>query len=619
MNIRRALALSALCLCFMAAGQERLRREDSFLGVHFDFHAGAGDKEIGARTTPEMVQAIIDMIHPDYLQIDCKGHAGYSSYPTEVGNPAPGFVGDPLAVWRKVTADNGVALYLHYSGVWDFRAVELHPEWAVVERDGTLSKTTTSVFGQYVDKLLIPQLKELAGKYGADGVWVDGECWGTAPDYGERAVRMFKEQTGADAPRTPEDPLWFEWIQFHREAFRNYLRHYTAAVRKEYPEFQICSNWAFTHHMSEPVSAAVDFLSGDYSPSNSVNSARIAARYLANQGMPWDLMAWSFGYDNGKSLGQKPSAQMMREAAVTLSQGGGFQAYITQNRDGSVNLDKLPPMADAARFARARQKFCHHSVAVPQVAVHLSTFDYQHHPLPGENPWQMFSNFTGRAGGILECLLECQYSVDLAGENHLLPDMSRFPLIVVPECETLSPLFRDDLLKYAREGGSLLVIGEKMSGFFSEASGIALKGSGWFSTALGDGLIGFIPEGISENYEAGKDAEGIRSKVKGIVKELFAEPVAEVASSPFVDVSVREHNGKLQIHLVNTSGDHRNSPFTETIDPVRDIEVSVRTPAKPRAIIRQPYGNSLKFKYKEGKATFHLDALDIYDIIEVQM
>ena len=45
--------------------------------------------------------------------------------------------------------------------------------------------------------------------------------------------------------------------------------------------------------MAEPVSAPLDFLSGDYSPEDSVNSARLSARYLARQGKTWDLMAWS--------------------------------------------------------------------------------------------------------------------------------------------------------------------------------------------------------------------------------------------------------------------------------------------------------------------------------------
>jgi hypothetical protein len=605
------LFLFVILSSLTASGQERLRRDQSFLGIHFDFHAGATDKNIGANTTPEMVGTILDMVHPDYIQVDCKGHPGYSSYPTEVGNPAPGLVTDPLAVWRKVTADRGVGLYMHYSGVWDARAVELHPDWAVKDPAGNPSDRITSVFGPYVDKLLIPQLKELAGKYKVDGMWVDGECWATTLDYGEKAVRLFKEETGFDAPRSPQEPHWFEWKQFCREAYRKYLRHYIAAVKSEYPDFQICSNWAYTHHMSEPVSAPVDFLSGDYSSTNSLNSARVAARYLAWQGVPWDLMAWSFALTDGAHL-QKPSIQLIRESAVTLSQGGGFQAYYTQNRDGSLNLDKLKSMADVAVFARARQPYCHHSVSVPQVAVLVSTYDYQH-----RND-ALFPNATGGAAGVLNCLLEAQYSVDLVGEATLLPDMSRFPLIVVPECESLSEVFRDDLLEYVKAGGSLLVVGAGMSGFFSKASGIGLKESEWFSAALGDGKIGFIPTEIAGDYESGKGSDGIRAKVNMLVNELFPEPMVEVVSSPYVDVSLRTLNGKLQVHLVNTSGDHRHAPILESIDPVKEIEVSLRLPEKPSRIVCQPEGKDLKFKYKDGKATFKLPSLEIYDIIEVK-
>ena len=67
----------------------RLKRPESFLGIHFDFHAGADCTEVGKNMTPEMVAASVDKVQPDYVQIDCKGHPGYSSYPTKVGNPAP--------------------------------------------------------------------------------------------------------------------------------------------------------------------------------------------------------------------------------------------------------------------------------------------------------------------------------------------------------------------------------------------------------------------------------------------------------------------------------------------------------------------------------------------------
>jgi len=64
---------------------KRLRRSESFLGVHFDFHARDDCTEIGKNVTPEMVERIIDLVQPDFLQCDGKGHPGLASYPTKVG------------------------------------------------------------------------------------------------------------------------------------------------------------------------------------------------------------------------------------------------------------------------------------------------------------------------------------------------------------------------------------------------------------------------------------------------------------------------------------------------------------------------------------------------------
>lgn len=105
----------AHCQVSLAGDPPRLKRAESFLGLHLDFHASATDQNIGQNTTPEMVQAILDRVQPDYIQVDCKGHAGYSSYPTQVGNQAGSFVGNPIRVWRSVTAQRGVGLYMPLS------------------------------------------------------------------------------------------------------------------------------------------------------------------------------------------------------------------------------------------------------------------------------------------------------------------------------------------------------------------------------------------------------------------------------------------------------------------------------------------------------------------------
>lgn len=370
----------------------KLKRSESFFGLHFDFHASPereGSTTVGSNTTIEMVEHIINAVNPDYLQCDCKGHPGYTSYPTKAGEPFPDIVGDPLKIWREATEKHNVGLYVHYSGVSDNAQSEKHPEWQRVKYEGEVDSWNnvgiTSTFGPYVDELLIPQFRELAGEYKVDGVWVDGECWATHCDYHPDVMQKFYDDTGIDIrdnpPKHVGDENWFPFAEFCREQFRSYLGHYVDTIHNEYPDFQIASNWAYSSRMPEPVGTNVDFISGDYTPSDSVNSARFEGRCIAPQGKPWDLMAWGFRWRRGMATEQcvKHSEQLKQEAAAVLMLGGGFQCYFAQRKDGSVILWQVDMMKSVAEFCRERQAYCHKAVPVPQVALLNSTTDYYRH------------------------------------------------------------------------------------------------------------------------------------------------------------------------------------------------------------------------------------------------
>ena len=106
------------------------RRKDSFFGLHFDFHGQPKFKTVqGATLKEEDIREICQQIKPDFIQIDCKGHPGWASYPSKLGNALPDFAFDTLELWRRVTREEGVGLYMHYSGVYDNKYVG-----SVVER-----------------------------------------------------------------------------------------------------------------------------------------------------------------------------------------------------------------------------------------------------------------------------------------------------------------------------------------------------------------------------------------------------------------------------------------------------------------------------------------------------
>jgi hypothetical protein len=554
-----------------------------------------------------MIDSIIDLVHPDYLQCDCKGHPGYSSYPTKVGNPAPGFVGDPLRVWRDATAKRGVALYVHYSGVIDIHAITAHPEWAAIGADGKPDKQATSLYGPYCDELMIPQLKEVTS-YGVDGVWVDGDCWGAVPDYSDAALSAWRAATGThDVPQKAGEPHWREFLEFQRAAYRRYLNHYVTEVRRIAPNFQICSNWAFTDHMPEPVSVPVDFLSGDFSPENSVNSARIAGRYLVRQGKPWDLMAWSF---SNKEHKQKTAVQLQREAAVVLSLGGGFQAYFTQNRDGSVRLNELPVMAEVAKFCRARQELCHHAVPVPQIGLLFSTAAHY------RRLNSLFQRSHPQLDGVLLALLEGQHSVEIVSESQLAGRLAEYPMIVVPEWEYLEPAFRVSLADYVKNGGSLLLIGPESAALFETElhAGPEDARMQGYVRVWGRGKIGVTNSNLGATYLKTPDP-AVRQFLTDLVRQMFPNPVVEVTGSNDVDVSVAQKAGQLLVNLVNTSGPHRTQAIIESIPSVGPLSVSIRHASKPTKITLEPSGRNLAFEYQNGKVVLTVPEIAIHEVI----
>ena len=79
----------------------------AFFGLHYDLHAGATDTELGAALTHEHLRAELEKVRPDWVQCDCKGHAGYTSWPTAVGTTSPGVVQDALRIHRDVTRELG--------------------------------------------------------------------------------------------------------------------------------------------------------------------------------------------------------------------------------------------------------------------------------------------------------------------------------------------------------------------------------------------------------------------------------------------------------------------------------------------------------------------------------
>ncbi len=646
-----------------------LRRADSFFGLHFDFHASMGDTAIGQTLTDGMIDSLLTLVKPDFIQVDSKGHAGVTSYPTQVGYAPKRFAKNTLKLFREVTRRHGVALYVHHSGVWDNEAVAHHPNWARINPDGKPDTQKTSLWGQYADSLLIPQLKEISD-YGVDGAWVDGDCWAVDPDYSPAAMAQFRQETGVQVvPKKWGDPASLAWLAVQRQAFRQYVTHYTEALHQYNPRFQVASNWAFSSFMPEPVSIPVDFISGDTDPLDGANRSAFQARCIAPQGSgtprkPWDLMSWSFGYsfEGNEGVGApKPASQLCQEAAQVISMGGGFQAYWTQNRDASLTPWAFGTMAELARFCRARQPYCQHATPIPQVALlYSSVAQYAR----AKTVYQFNAGQSANLLGTLNALLYSQLPTEILQEHHLRGTMSRYPLIVIPEWDTLAPAFRDELVQYVRGGGKLLVMGTETVKLFRDELGVTLadktvpatyfgsetsltgtrsayrpmqlkpgtKAVGGvyaqrdlrFKTGpvatiaqLGKGQIAGVYINVGEQH--GKRETPTSRDLIGTLATALFQPMVRVAGSHLVNVALNQKGGQTLVNLINMAGSHANTHVhaTDEIPPLGPLTLSVRYPRKPRQVRLQPGNKPLPFGYKNGEISLVLPNLAIHSIVAI--
>lgn len=638
-----------------------------FFGIHFDFHANDESDRVGFDLDERELARFLRTVRPDYVQTDGKGHRGLASWCTEVGSQAPGIAVDPLPIWRRVSQSLGIDLYCHYSGVWDTEAVARHPEWAARDAKGRRDRENTSVFGPYVDELLIPQIEELHHRYGIDGVWIDGDCWSAQVDYSRHARKAWKALGHTTPPpRSPDDPLHAEYMDMCRVGFRRYLGHYVDTLHARCPGLQVISNWAYSAKMPEPVDTEVDALSGDYPLNDAVRMARLEARYLARQGQPWDLMAWGFCARWGElARSVKTATQLTQEAAVVLAQGGGFQVYLKQDRQGRPMTWMAEALAEVGAFCRARRSWCYGSEAIPQVGLLHSASGFK---AAASHPYRDWGGERHQVQGVFNALIDGQHVTDVVSEHHL--EQRAYPVLVIPEWTTLEPDSISRALAQVHDhGGSLLLIGPRTAQLFDTAGALGVEAQGaieeryWsigldgayarhhsealrvrpqhgtktialladdefhpggspFATVrtYGKGRIAAIWGEFGSSYRHGSTSV-TRDALARVIAALHPDPLVRVTGSHLVEVVAnRNPAGKVQIELLNGAGAHAHEGtyVFDEIPPLGPLTVAIRCPRKPRAITLQPEGEKLRMRWADGVATVTVERLAIHAIIELE-
>ncbi|MCE5260058.1 MAG: hypothetical protein LLG44_13525 [Chloroflexi bacterium] len=629
--------------------------DEVYFGLHYDLHANDSDTVIGAHATPEELIPALRLMSPQWVQTDCKGHPGQTSWYSQApgATVCQGIVKDALTGWREATRRMGVRLHCHYSGIWDIAAAEKFPDWRVVPNPVEPARQSQKMCPRrgYMEGLLLPQMFELIDRYGVDGFWVDGEQWALEPCYCDLCRAAYTERTGrAEPPTDISSPDWADWMETQRAGFLEYVTRYTEAVHAHHPGVLVCSNWLQTFRDPGEPTTPTDWISGDWWSGTDI--LRCESRFISTRGKPWDLMLWNFFRDGESGALPIPwtvssVSRLQQQAALVLAFGGNLQIYENPAglRDGRLVPWRMQRMGKVGKWALERRELCQGAATIPQAVVLHSEAHYRKKPVKNLFWDYDIQGVEGATYGLLENSL----GVDIMDEWALLPRLNDFPLVVAPEQDGMSQAMVDALKAYVEQGGRLLLSGSEVFSRFGAAfigaQSVSVESNALFHVPTASGMLqlgsiswrmlkpdsaralGFLgktplpdaellpyPAAVLNQVGAGQVLyvpmdlfhffqrtryPMVREWLGGLVAAMKPALRIRIKAPGCVDAVLRRKGNKTIIHLINLAQEMPNyTSAAPNIPPVGPVEIAYDTVQIPQRIVLAYEDTAIRRDYR---------------------
>ncbi len=429
---------------------------------YLDFHMNDWVTEFVANVDPDAQAQMFVEAGIQAIGFFFKDHYGNCSYFTEIGRRHPHLTWDYAGDMTIASKARGLKVIAYYSvGVDRYTGLN-HPTWQMRDRHGRARPGawvkergiggSPCINTPYTEKVMLPEIAEIAERYPVDGYLLDMATWQVAQScYCRFCKRDFRKETGEEIPKDPDDPLAFTyrmWRNRHNQELERKVRETLDAVR---PGIALGSNAAYGVGFPEPVSPYVDFLFRDPGQFYPLTFSMFG-RYFTTLGMPFEM-------ENPPSLGWgdyalRPTVALKQECAVNLIVGSTVSMTDQPYADGSLVPAVYEAIKDVFEFVEERESYTLGSRSEPYVALlHCSTSHWAKAPLDG-GYWP-----PDHIRGAHRALVESGVHFDIVNQSTLEKTIDGYSTVVMPEQTSLPESTVACIREFVRGGGGLVATG----------------------------------------------------------------------------------------------------------------------------------------------------------------
>ena len=434
---------------FPAATLARPRRQ-----VHLDFHNSPLIPDVGAAFDAGEFARTMAAARVESVTLCAKCHHGMNYFPAKAGTPHPALAGrDLLGEQIAALHQHGIRATLYTTIAWEEQVAATHPEWRQLLRDGSCAQTTDAGPWKFLNFLhpdyqeyIEAHLREICARYGAevDGLFLDiltfhpGACWSDVS-------RRFRERAGlaANTPGMQE--------RFQTAAQAAFADRFTPLLQGLLPaEATLFYNAPTEPYVDSTVGPRVRYARMSHAEIESLPGGRWGyqhfprvARALSHWGKPWLGMTARFFKSWGDFGGLRPPAALEFECFRAQALGGGNSVGDQMHPRGTLDLDAYRIIGDVYRQCEEAEPFYAGSHALPNFGNLCAGY-------PGLDPEASAKSDEGA----MLMAQEMHRDVAMLDESD---DLSRFPLVQLPDSVVITPTLATKLRAYYEDGGTLLI------------------------------------------------------------------------------------------------------------------------------------------------------------------
>ncbi len=418
--------------------------------IHLDFHTSPDCLDVGVNFDGDVFARTLQEAHVNAINIFAKCHHGYSYYPTKVGTIHPGLQFDLLGRQIEALHRADIVCPIYVSILWDELAGAQHPDWVIVNKDGSVASrpplsnawgwTTLDVSSGYIDYLLA-QVEELTRLYEVDGFWFD-ICF-PRPNYSPWGQAQMRT---AGVPLDDDFAVW----EFARRKQERFFERMTAHVHQLTPTATIFYNGTVSRDMGRIVEyeTHVEVESLPTSGTWGYLHYPVMARQARTYGKPMIGMTGRFHKSWGDFGGLKTVDQMRYECAVTLAAGGRVCVGDQLHPRGVLDPAVYRMIGQAYMEVEAREPWLVDATPVAEAAVlAVGPVDEELDGIGTQNP---------DSEGAVQLFIELGVQCDLVDGDAALDG---YRLVVLPDGTQVDDALQAKLDRFVAGGGALIFSG----------------------------------------------------------------------------------------------------------------------------------------------------------------